>query len=104
VNNTLWQYHAATTRITLFASLILATAGAGPIVEKPADLPESYRDFAIYTTSSPDPADDARIAYGQNIRPRPKLPYPTGLRRSFVCHFSRLISLSSTRSWTISKR
>ena len=65
--------------LTPLSLLVLASAGAGGVVEKPADLPERYRDFAIYTTSSPDPADDARIVMSIRLINRGRRLLPTRL-------------------------
>ncbi len=42
--------------LLLFCFMAAAVGG-----ERPAELPESYRDFKIYATSKPDPDDEGHI-------------------------------------------
>ncbi len=59
--------------IPLLSCLAALAAGA----EKPADLPDSYRDFTIYTTSKPDPEDEGRIVMSMQLVNRGERRLPT---------------------------
>ena len=61
----------------LFVGLFLCVSCQGGIVKKPADLPDRYRDFAIYTTSAPDPQDSDRIVMSIRMINRGERALPT---------------------------
>jgi len=57
-----------------FVWLVRSLAFAAAPPTKPADLPERYRDFKIYATSAPDPADPAHIVMTVQVLNEGKKP------------------------------
>ena len=66
-----------TLRVGVVISLLSCLAALAVGAEKPADLPDSYRGFTIYTTSKPDPKDEGRIVMSMQLVNRGKRPLPT---------------------------
>lgn len=58
-------------------ALLMGVSACSTQTVKPADLPEAYRDFAIYTTSQPDPADAGRIVMSMQLVNRGTRHLPT---------------------------
>jgi hypothetical protein len=50
------------------------------LMNKPADLPVRYRDFKVYSTSAPDPANPTRIVLTVQLRNEGKKPLRTHVR------------------------
>ena len=63
--------------VAFIISLLLCPAVAVVAQEKPAALPDHYRDFAIYTSSEPDPEHSERFILTLELVNRGKRHLPT---------------------------
>ena len=59
---------------------VMWAAGCAGPAGKPADLPDSYRDFKIYSTSAPDPGDEALIVLTVQMHNEGERPLDTRAR------------------------
>ena len=93
--------------VCLAVACVLA-AGCAVTPQRPAERPESYRDFKIYSTSRPDPDDPARIVLtlemrnegGRPLRPSARLE-PSPEAGFAGCEFERTIPPDSSAQWVM---
>ena len=100
-----------TYQAVLLAGLFLCCPCAGQVPEKPADLPDRYRDLAIVTTSEPDVHDPTRIVMSIRLNNRGRRPLST--RISLLPHrrfdlsegqFKSTVLPGSQEIWRVSVR